>query len=254
MSKEDSVAHERPPWKMGGFCMMIFYLSSSKRMSSFVPAPLEVAEVVPGATLSGLYAASYETGEFGALSELSAFPALVRYKKKKGFYIPCSMVESREGSYGDKGAWGLRNEAAAFEWSQERSRYVLKVGSGEDKVLEVHLNARKISLPIRVSFPFFHLRSSGVVSYRADYAAKVHLSSSTVEIPEKSPLSVYGFKSKFMTTFWNSTKIVLHPPESEKIVIGEGVSEGIYHVRENPFEPAGVKKSSEECKTFRTFL
>jgi hypothetical protein len=248
------MAHVRPSWQMGGFCLMIFYLSSSKRMSSFVPAPLEVAEVVPGVTLSGLYAASYATGEFGALGELSAFPALVRYKKKKGFYIPCSMVESRAGSFGDKGAWGLRNEAAVFEWSQESSRYVLKVGSGVDKILEIHLNARKISLPIRVSFPFFHLRNSGVVSYRADYAAKVHLSASTVEIPEKSPLNVYGLKNKVMTTFWDSTKIVLHPPESEKIVIGQGVSEGIYHVRENPFEPAGVKKSSEEYRTCRTLL
>ncbi len=247
------MTHVRPPWEMGGFCLMIFYLSSSKRMSSFVPSPLEVAEVVPGATLSGLYAASYhQAGEFGALSELSAFPAMVRYKKKKGFYISCSMVESRAGSFGDKGAWGLRNEAASFEWSRKGSEYILKVGSEEDKVLEIHLNARKISLPIRVSFPFFHLRGNGVVSYHADYAASVHLSASTVKIPEKSPLSAYGFNRKLITTFWDSTKIVLHPPESEKIVITEGVSEGIYHVRENPFEPAGVKKPSEKCRTSRT--
>lgn len=238
----------RPPWKLSGFCMMIFYLVSSKKMSHFVPSPLEVAEILPGVTLAGFYAASYQSGASGALSEFCVFPALARYKKKKGFYVPCSLVESQEGVLECKGAWGLKKEHAVFEWTEKGSQYILKVHSGGEKVLEIHLSARKISLPIRVTFPFYHLRGNGVVSHHADYAAKVHLSSSTVEIPENSPLTVYNFKRKLVTTFWESTKIVLHPPESEKIVIPKGVSEGIYHVPQKPLESCGVKKSAEECR------
>lgn len=229
--------------------MMIFYLASSRRMMPFVPAPLEVADVLPGFTLSGLYAASYNTGTFGALSEFSAFPALVRYRNKKGFYVPCSRVESREDTYYHKGVWGLHQENAAFEWKQEKSRYILTVQSGGEKIIEIRLSAKKVSLPIRASFPFFHVRGNGIVSYHADYAASVHLSTSAVEIPEKSPLTIYGFNRKLITTFWESSKIVLHPPESENIVIPEGVSEGIFKIGQDQSETCGVTKTADDCRT-----
>lgn len=230
----------RPPWNMEGFCLMIFYAVSSKRMASFVPAPLEVKHLLPGVTLGGLYAASYQSSDFGALNELSAFPAMVRYKGKKGFFVPCSMVESREGFSGHRGAWGLKNQRASFLWSGERSRYVLKVHAGELKVLELQLSARRVSLPLRVSFPFFYVRGNGVVSYRAEYAARVHLSASAVEIPEGSPLEAFGFRRKLVATFWESTRIVVQPPESEKIVIPTGVSEGVFQVPQEPFKPCGA--------------
>ncbi len=236
----------RPPWTLGGYCMMIFYLVSSKRMMSFVPAPLEIADVMPGLTLSGFYAASYKTGVSGVLSEFSAFPALVRYQKKKGFYVPCSKVESREDAYRQKAAWGLHQEKAVFEWKEEKSRYILTVQCEGKKIIEIHLSARRISLPIRASFSFFHVRGNGVVSYHADYTARVHLSTSAVEIPENSPLTIYGFNRKLITTFWESSKIVLHPPESEKIVIPKGVSEGVFQVGQEPLDSCGVKKSADE--------
>ena len=239
----------RPPWEIGGFCMMIFYLASSKKMESFVPVPLEVADVVPGVTLAGFYAASYKDNSTGALNEFCAFPALVRYKKRKGFYVPCSLVESQEGFYECKGAWGLKKENAIFEWTEDQSKYILKVRRGEEKILEVHLSSRKISLPLRIKFPFFHLRGSGVVSHHADYAAQVHLSSSNVEIPASSPLAKYALKRKLITTLWQSTKITLHSPESENVVIPKGVSEGIYQLPHPPLETTAVKKVPEKCTT-----
>jgi hypothetical protein len=232
----------RPPWNLGGFCMMIFYLVSSRKAADFVPSPLEVSEVVPGATLGGLYAASYRSGDFGTLSEFSAFPALVRYKKKRGFFIPFSMVGSRESSWSHKGAWGLRKERAVFDWEQHDSRYVLKVHCNDQAIVTLGLHMRRISFPIRVSFPFFHVRAHGVISYHADYAAKVHLSASTVEIPQESPIAAYGLRRKLLTTLWESTKIRLHAPQSEKnIVITEGVSEGIFHVSRKPLDTCSVQ-------------
>jgi len=221
----------RPPWSLGGYCMMIFYLVSSRQAAELVPSPLEVSEVVPGATLGGLYAALYQTGDFGTLSEFSAFPALVRYKKRRGFFVPFSMVESRDDLPGYKGAWGLRKECASFEWQETKDHYHLNVLCGTQRIVSIDLNTRRLTLPIRISFPFFHVRSRGVISYHADYAARVHLSSSNVDIPPESPLTEYGLKRKVMTTLWESTKILLHPPESERnVVIPEGVSEGIFRV------------------------
>jgi hypothetical protein len=238
----------RPPWKLDGFCMIIFYLTSSRRMEDFIPAPLEVAEVFPGTTLSGLYAASYAQSGTGALNEFCAFPALTRYKKRKGFYVPCSLVESQEGYYECKGVWGLKKEKAIFEWRQEGSRYILDVQSGGEEILNVQISVRKVSIPVRVTFPFFHVRGNGVVSHHADYAAKVHLSSSSVTIPDRSPLAAYALNRKLLTTLWQTTRITLHPPESEKVVIPKEVSEGIFHVpHHKPPEPSGVKKTSEEC-------
>lgn len=232
----------RPPWNMSGFCVMVFYLVSTKRMSSFVPGPLEVAQVLPGVTLGGLYAASYQSGDFGAVNELSAFPALARYRNKKGFYVPCSMVESRQGFSGHRGAWGLKNQKASFQWSQEQSRYVLKVNCDGVEILELHLSTRRIALPLRISFPFIYVRGNGVVSYRADYAAKVYLSTSTVVVPEGSPFRTYGLKYKLITTLWESARIVIHPPESEQVVIPRGVSEGVFRVGQDPLEPCrGVR-------------
>jgi len=242
----------KPPWTLGGYCMMIFYLVSSKRMVSFVPSPLEVADVLPGLTLSGLYAASYNTGSFGVLSEFSAFPALVRYKKKKGFYVPCSKVESHEEAYRHQGAWGLQKEQAVFEWKKDRNRHILTVQCEGKKIIEIRFSAKKISIPVRVSFPFFHVRGNGVVSYHADYAARVHLSTSAVDIPESSPLAIYGFRRKLLTTFWESSKIVLHPPEFENMVIPEGVSEGIFRVGQDQRETCSVKKTADDCRTCHT--
>lgn len=234
----------RPPWSLGGYCMMIFYLVSSRQAAELVPSPLEVSEVVPGLTLGGLYAALYQTGDFGSLSEFSAFPALVRYKKRRGFFVPFSMVESRDDLPGYKGAWGLRKECASFEWREEKTHYHLNVLCGTQKIVSIDLNTRRLTLPIRISFPFFHVRPRGVISYHADYAARVHLSSSTVEIPPESPLTAFGLKRKVITTLWESTKILLHPPESEKnIVITEGVSEGIFRVGGEPSDPGIVRRS-----------
>ncbi|NOY53609.1 MAG: acetoacetate decarboxylase family protein [Deltaproteobacteria bacterium] len=221
----------RPPWSLSGYCIMIFYLVPARRAEELVPSPLEVSEVVPGATLGGLYAALYQTGEVGPFSEFSAFPALVRYGKRRGFYAPFSMVESLDDLPGYRGAWGLRKECASFEWREDGGHYGLDVLCGTQKIVSIQLSSHRLTLPIRVSFPFFHVRSRGVVSYHADYAARVHLSSSSVDIPAESPLTEYGLKRKLMTTLWESTKILLHPPESEKnIVIQEGASEGIFRV------------------------
>jgi hypothetical protein len=237
---------ERPPWKLGGFCTIIGYLVSSKRVSDFVPSPLTVADVMPGVTLGGFYAASYQHGDFGAVSEFSVFPALVRYKNKKGFFVPCSMTESSESLSGPKGAWGLRKEGAAFQWRQQENRHVLKIRCNGEKVIEIAFNVNRVALPIRTSFPFFHVRSGGVISYHADYAARLHFCTSRVVIPENSPVAIYGFSRKLVTTFWESTKIVLHPPESERsIVFARGASEGIYHVGQKPVDTCGVRKVRE---------
>jgi len=225
--------------------MMIFYLVPSRRAEELVPSPLEVSEVIPGATLGGLYAALYRTGDFGPLSEFSAFPALVRYGKRRGFYVPFSMVESRDDPPGNRGAWGLRKECASFEWREEEARYGLNVLCGRQKIVSVDLSAHRLTLPLRISFPFFHVRSRGVISYHADYAARVHLSSSSVEIPAESPLSEYGLKRKLITTLWESTKILLHPPESERsIVIQEGASEGIFRVGCGPTDRECIPDSA----------
>ncbi len=237
---------ERPPWKLSGFCMIIGYLVSSKRVAEFVPAPLTVADVMPGVSLGGFYAASYQQGEFGAVSEFSVFPALVRYKNKKGFFVPCSLMDSSDGLHGSKGAWGLRKEGAAFRWRHRENRHVLEIHCNGEKVIEVAFNVSRVALPIRTSFPFFHVRAGGVISYHADYAARLHFCSSRVVIPEKSPVAIYGFSRKLVTTFWESTKIVLHPPESEpSVVFTRGASEGIYHVGQKPLDTCGVRKVGE---------
>ncbi len=238
----------RPPWSLSGYCMMIFYLVSSRRAEELVPSPLEVSEVVPGATLGGLYAALYQTGDCGPLSEFSAFPALVRYGKRRGFYVPFSMAESRGDDLpGYGGAWGLHKKCASFEWCKEDARYRLNVLCGTQKIVSVDLSSHRLTLPLRISFPFFHVRSRGVISYHADYAARVHLSSSSVEIPAESPLTAYGLKRKIITTLWESTKILLHPPESEKnIVIQEGASEGIFRVGGQSVDLGRVPKKVED--------
>ncbi len=223
--------------------MILFYLVSSKRMAEFVPAPLTVVQVMPGVTLGGFYAASYRTGGGGAFSEFSVFPALVRYQKKKGLFVSCSMVESPASPLGRKGAWGLRKERANFEWKREPSHISLRIFCEARKVIDVGIKTYRVSLPARVSFPFFHVRSSGVVSYHADYVSRVYLSSSSVEIPEESPIGVYGFSRKLMTTLWDSAKIVIHPPESEKnVVLIEGVSEGIFQIGRDRIDSCGARQ------------
>jgi hypothetical protein len=216
-------------------------------MAAFVPSPLVVSEVLPGVTLGGLYAACYETGDFGALSEFSVSPALVRYKNKRGFYIPYSITQSKDGLTECKGAWGLKKENAGFQWEKDKSRCILRVACDGRKVAEIGLRTRLISLPMRMSFPFFHVRANGVFSYHADYTARVNLASSTVEIPDSSPLAPYAFRRKLITTLWESTKIVLYAPESEKkIVFAEGASEGIFQISEKPPHICRVTRSVEE--------
>ncbi|MDX1764701.1 MAG: acetoacetate decarboxylase family protein [bacterium] len=227
--------------------MMIFYLVSSKRMAEFVPAPLEVAEVLPGVTLGGLYAAFYETGDFGALSEFSVSPALVRYKHKRGFYIPYSMTQAEEGLAQSKGAWGLKKKCARFHWEKQPSRWTLHVVCDGKEITKIGLRTGAVSFPMRVGFSFFHLRPNGVFSYHADYTSRVRIASSAVTIPEDSPLAAYQFRRKLITTAWESTKIVLHAPESEKkIVFAEGASEGIFLVGEDRNPVCGLKKGAEE--------
>ena len=230
----------QPRWRLDGSCMMVFYLASSRRMAAFVPAPLAVQDLLPGVTLAGIYAAAYGGGEFGALREFSVFPALVRYRRRRGLYVPCSMVERRETLFGEKGAWGLKKEAARFHWNDGPGGTVLRVECNGQEIVEVRVSPRRVSVPMRCSFAFFHVRGSGVVSYHADYAARVHLAASRVRIPERSPLAAYALRHKFLTTLWRSTKIALHPPESEKVVIPRGVSEGIFQVPGEPLEPCGA--------------
>lgn len=185
--------------------MTVFYLVPAKDVRDLVPHPLKVSEVVPGFTIGGLYAARYGPGGrdgAGGTSEFGLLQAYVTYGDKKGFFMRHFCMEGKDG-----GACG------AFSWDGGDKWVSLDVASGGERLLNLRMRPLLKGIPFTANIPFLCIKGNNVVYFQNHFISKIGISNSKVTIPESSPLKGYPFKYKLLSTFWDTSNVILKEPE-----------------------------------------
>jgi len=214
------MGYPQAPWRFQGLCMAIFYLVPIGKAKTFVPEPFEINEVLPGMTLGGLFAARYTGGDLGAMSEFGVMPAYVRYLDRKGFYMHNFSVDSEDAKEGCRKIWGVDKGISDFSWDMGEKKIALDVSSGGVNLISLKIRPLVKELPFTACFPFLSIKGKNVVSFQHHFASRIGLATSTVRIPDKSPLKGLPLRMKLISAFWDASNIVLKEPEyiTEKLL------------------------------------
>jgi hypothetical protein len=184
--------------------MTVFYLVPAKDVRDLVPHPLKVSEVVPGFTIGGLYAARYGNGT-AASSEFALLQAYVTYGDRKGFFMRNFCMESKEAADGCN--------CGAFSWESGGKWLSLDVSSGGERLLNLRMRPIFKGIPFTANMPFLCIKGNNVVFFQNHFISKIGISNSKVTIPDGSPLKGYPFRYKLISTFWDTSNVVLKEPE-----------------------------------------
>ena len=183
--------------------MMIFYLVPSGQARKAVPAPLKVAEVLPGMTMGGLYAARYGASGKESVNEFGVLRAYVSHYDKKGFFI--SEFRSHDARKGCSDA--------EFSWVSEGGAVSLTVSSGGQSLISIKMRPTPIEVPVKSNFPFVCIKEGGSIFFQNHYVSKLGVSRTTVKIPDGSPLKGIPLGVKLMSAYWDASNIVMMEQE-----------------------------------------
>lgn len=202
MPKPDAISN------FEGLCMSVMYLVPSGRVRAVVPEPFEVADVLPGLTLGGLYAARYAVGENRFKSEFGVLPAYVRYGERRGFYMSCFFLDETASCAG-RGPWGLDKTPSTFDWEVDERSISLEVTTPEGPLVAVRLRQLIHKTPFNSTFPILCVKGESVVFFKNHLASHVGIAASTVRVPEGSPLAGFPSGMKLVSCFWDASNVAV---------------------------------------------
>jgi len=162
-----------------------------------IPDALEIVPVVPGHTLGGLIAVTYERGSTLTYSELIASAGLVRSGRHVGGWISHIWVDSQESVNGGRSIWKLPKELAEFDLDRRpdgTQRFAARAGGAT--LVRIAAAAPRVAAPLSAVVPMIsgsddaaqHWFTLGRSSLRAGLARV------KVEIPPESPFAGLGLR------------------------------------------------------------
>jgi hypothetical protein len=195
-----------------GLCLAVLYLIPSKRVRPLIPPHIEIVEVLPGMTLGGIYAARFPQGD-NVLNEFGVMSAYVRHESRKGYFLDHFCVDHS----GSAGSCMIHDGPACgesdFTWEFSGNGISLDVTSGGESMVSVQMTPRLRRLPISSCFHFLCVKGQNVVFFKNRLATSIGLSTTTVTIPESSPLADLSLKYKLVSTYWEASNVVKREPE-----------------------------------------
>ena len=190
---------------MKSLCMIILYLVPVRKVKDRVPGQLKVAEIVPGLTVGGIYAARYWSRGGDFVSEFGIMPSYVRYGDKKGFFIDHFCMDNNPAREGCS--------CGSFSWGGSDRLVTLNVGSEDGGLAQIKMRPLFQDIPFTGTLPFLCMKGNNVVYLQNHFISKIGISLSKVVIPAGSPLRDFPFGPKVLTAFWDTSNIIFHEPE-----------------------------------------
>jgi hypothetical protein len=186
-------------------CMTILYLVPVKKVTGLIPEPLRAAEVIPGFTVGGFYAARYGSRSGQAVSEFGLMPAYVRLGDKKGFFMRHFCMDNRPAKEGCS--------CGNFSWKEDGKSIALDVSSEESGLVSIRMRPVLNNIPFTGALPFLYEKGNNIVYLQNHLISRIGVSFSKVTLPEDSPIKGFPFGPKLVTAFWDTSNIVYKEPE-----------------------------------------
>ena len=198
------MAARRQFFNIDNLCIAILYFIPSGRVKAALPPALSLSEVLPGVTMGGIYAARFKKSDNEYVSELGIMRAYAACGDKKGFFVSEFFSDGKTGA--DAGR-------ADFAWGFEMKNMTLSVSSGSELLINLKMSPLLKQVPFTSVLPFLCVKGENVSFMRNHLITKIGISSSSVDIPEGSPLSNMPLGVKVLSTFWDSSNIITKEPE-----------------------------------------
>ncbi len=190
---------------MKSLCMIILYLVPVRKIKDQVPEQLKVAELVPGLTVGGIYAARYGSRGRNFISEFGIIPSYVHFGDRKGFFIDHLCADNNPARAGCS--------CGSFSWGGNDRLVTLNVGSEESGLAQIKMRPFLQDIPFAGTLPFLCMKGNNIVYLQNHFISRIGISLSKVVIPPGSPLKEFPFGPKVVTAFWDASNIVFQEPE-----------------------------------------
>ena len=194
---------QQPGYK--NLCIMIFYLMPVGDMRQGLNPSLKIIEFLPGMTIGGLYAARYGRSADESISEFALLRAYAEYRGRKGFLL--------EHFMGDKNGVGEGCGKGLFSWDIDKNTIDLEVADVNGPVAGVRVRPLIKDVPFQANFPFLCMKGENVVFTQNHFISKLSISSTTVRIPDGSPLKDAPLKIKLLSSFWETSNVIIKETE-----------------------------------------
>lgn len=186
-------------------CIMVFYLMPVRDIRQDLNPSLKIIEFLPGMTIGGLYAARYGKSADESVSEFALLRAYAEHRERKGFLL--------EHFMGDKDGIGEECGKGQFSWHIDKNTINLEVTNANGPVAGVRVRPLIKDVPFQANFPFLCMKGNNVVFTQNHFISKLSISSTTVSIPEGSPLKDAPLKLKLLSSFWETSNVIIKETE-----------------------------------------
>lgn len=182
------------PWQLDGEFFAVGGLMPIEKARPFVPAELEIVQVLPGMTLGAIAVARYTEGSTLTYSELVVAPALVRSEGHQGAWISQIYVDDETSLQAGRSLWGLPKELATFDWERQSEprgpqSTLLRVTQNDTPILDFWAAPRWFSVPASLNLPVLSVIDGRPRPWQASLTTRARIASFHLEIPPAAPFA-----------------------------------------------------------------
>lgn len=190
------MAYPPAPWTLKGYALQTLQPVSLKRLTSLIPAELEVVSLWPGQTLGGIYAATYGLGSTLEYNELIVIGAVVRYGRQLGAWISHIYVDHPDSVAGGREVWGLPKALAQFTWDAKKQS--VQVHQGKQLLCDLSRNWKLPGWRQPLSFSTFSSLGSDLLCFEAKSNAHFCLAGIKLQVPATSPIAALDLEQPWL--------------------------------------------------------
>lgn len=205
------MAYPPAPWHLKGTAMQVLRLVPIERARAFVPERFKIVPILPGRTLGGVYLADYRPGSVLTYHELLIVPAIVRYRRKIGFWISHIYVDDADSMAGGREVWGLPKELADFTWQDDH----ITVQQAGQTLCTLHHTPPRSLWRQRLAMPNLSQLKGDVLFAKARIAGKLAVGGCQVDVPRLSPLGELGLAGPGRVFHFNNLEFIADVPNPQ---------------------------------------
>ena len=169
--------------------LMMIHLIDIKCVKEFIPKELQIVPVLPGKTLGLVFMTSMGPESTLPYHEFIIAPALIKAKKKKGFFVTHIFVDNEKSQIGGKNDFGLDKQPAEFRWNWEHGKSgTISVAESNTKIITIKYEKQFLKLPLRLSGGVFSILQDKLIWCNNIFKAKFGFTKVENVIHDGSPI------------------------------------------------------------------
>jgi acetoacetate decarboxylase len=187
--------HPPAPWRLAGPAAIVPALVPLERARSHVPSDMHVIRVLPGHTLGGFVAVTYEHGSTLMYNEIVVCGALVRTTRgPAGLWVSALWVDSEASVSGGRQIWKLPKDLGSFDVARDGRGQRFAASVDGRTIARIQATRLTPALPQPGFLPMVSGSSGSHWFTVGRGLMRAGVARARVEIPGDSPIASLGLK------------------------------------------------------------